>query len=41
MERECGYYFLKETAIEAWKKNDIDTQNKMLVCVTKLHKKNW
>ncbi|MEP7145022.1 MAG: hypothetical protein ABI707_19205 [Ferruginibacter sp.] len=41
MERDCDYYFSKDTAIAAWKNNDITTQNRMLVCVTNQHKEYW
>ena len=41
MDKDYSYYFLKETAISVWEREDTDTQNKMLVYLIKLHKENW
>lgn len=40
-ENESAHYFLRETAIAAWKKNDMAIQDKMFVCIAKFHKENW
>ncbi len=41
MERDCSFYFLSNTLLQAWRNDDTAILNEMFICVTNIHKENW
>lgn len=40
-EQECGYYLLSSTAMDVWKRGDVDGIGRMMVCVAAVHKESF
>src|ERR1700743_487123 len=38
---DCDTYFLSNTALQIWQRNDIDGQNRMFSCLSQIHKEGF